>query len=511
MPLVPVEFLTDEQAESYGTFTQEPTRPELERFFFLDDEDLRLIGKRRGDHSRLGFALQVCTVRYVGLFLQDPLAVPWPVVEYLAEQLGIGDPSCVKKYTEREKTAYEHAWEIQEAFGYHPYEDREWGRKFRTFLYGRAWTHAEGPVALFNHAVAWLRRHRVLLPGVSVLARQVSAARTAAENRLHSSVARAAYRADPALPPALVALLPVPAGARRSELERLRRPPTRSTGTAMAKALDRVNEISGFGMGRVNLSRVPVNRLATLARYGMASKAAALERAPEPRRTALLTAVMRNLEAAAIDDALDLFALLMWTRLLSPAKRATDKERLANLPQLERASRTLNRVSGTLVRLLEEADRDQVALDPPLVWQVLEEIAPRDKITAAMAVVEDKLVPVDDGSAEIALRKALTTRYNTVRPFLALLGERLEVAAGQGHRRRSGATLVEAGGVRQSGAAGRGGRPGRLRGVRAGAAAPCAAAARRLCHAVQPVGRPSGEAAGRATVGGGRTGRAGRG
>jgi hypothetical protein len=35
----------------------------------------------------------------------------------------------------------------------------------------------------------------VLLPGVSVLVRQVSAARTAAENRLHSSVARAAYRA----------------------------------------------------------------------------------------------------------------------------------------------------------------------------------------------------------------------------------------------------------------------------------------------------------------------------
>jgi TnpA family transposase len=83
---VPVEFLTDEQAESYGTFAQEPTRPELERFFFLDDEDRRLIGKRRGNHSRLGFSLQICTVRYVGLFLQDPLAVPWSVVEYLAER-----------------------------------------------------------------------------------------------------------------------------------------------------------------------------------------------------------------------------------------------------------------------------------------------------------------------------------------------------------------------------------------------------------------------------------------
>ncbi|XKK57704.1 hypothetical protein HFP69_16840 [Streptomyces sp. ARC12] len=41
-------------------------------------------------------------------------------------------------------------------------------------------------------------------------------------------------------------LLEVPDGARVSELERLRRPPTRTTGSAMARALDRVNEISAF-------------------------------------------------------------------------------------------------------------------------------------------------------------------------------------------------------------------------------------------------------------------------
>ncbi|TCN44213.1 uncharacterized protein DUF4158 [Kribbella orskensis] len=243
---MPVEFLTDERAESYGAFRLEPSRPELERFVLLDDEDRRLIGKRRGDHSRLGFALQVCMVRYVGLFLVDRLDVRWPVVEYLAEQLGLADPSVVKIYIDREKTAYEHAWEIEQAFGYHKYDDPDWGRKFRTFLYGRAWTHAEGPVALFNHPTAWLRRHRVLLPGVGVLARQVSAARTAAEDRLHATVARATFRAHPALPPALVGLLAVPDGEGRSELERLRRSPTRSTGTAMAQALDRVNEISAY-------------------------------------------------------------------------------------------------------------------------------------------------------------------------------------------------------------------------------------------------------------------------
>jgi hypothetical protein len=70
-------------------------------------------------------------------------------------------------------------------------------------------------------------------------------------------------------------------------------------------------------------------------------------------------------------------------------------------------------------------------LDPSLVWHVLDEIAPRDKVSAAMDVV-DKLVSEDDGSAEIALRKALSTRYNTVRPFLALLGESEALAAAQG-------------------------------------------------------------------------------
>ncbi len=35
---------------------------------------------------------------YKGLFPTDPLAVPWPVVDYLAEQLGIADSSQVKRY-----------------------------------------------------------------------------------------------------------------------------------------------------------------------------------------------------------------------------------------------------------------------------------------------------------------------------------------------------------------------------------------------------------------------------
>ncbi|GHG62923.1 hypothetical protein [Streptomyces griseocarneus] len=59
-------------------------------------------------------------------------------------------------------------------------------------------------MALFNPAVTWLHKNRVLLSSISVLARQVSEACTVAERRLYASVARAAHKADRTLAPALV-------------------------------------------------------------------------------------------------------------------------------------------------------------------------------------------------------------------------------------------------------------------------------------------------------------------
>ncbi|WSY58347.1 DUF4158 domain-containing protein [Nocardia sp. NBC_00881] len=40
------------------------TRAELERFFHLDEQDRELIAERRRDSNRLGFAVQLVTVRY---------------------------------------------------------------------------------------------------------------------------------------------------------------------------------------------------------------------------------------------------------------------------------------------------------------------------------------------------------------------------------------------------------------------------------------------------------------
>jgi hypothetical protein len=48
------DFLTARQIESYGGFGGAPSNEELERFFYLDDEDRKLIARRRDDSTRLG-------------------------------------------------------------------------------------------------------------------------------------------------------------------------------------------------------------------------------------------------------------------------------------------------------------------------------------------------------------------------------------------------------------------------------------------------------------------------
>lgn len=68
--------------------------------------------KRRA-HNRLGFAVQLTSVRYLGRFMPDPWQVPAEVSEYLAGQPGIADASCLKEYGERDGTARTHAGETR--------------------------------------------------------------------------------------------------------------------------------------------------------------------------------------------------------------------------------------------------------------------------------------------------------------------------------------------------------------------------------------------------------------
>lgn len=123
-------------------------------------------------------------------------------------------------------------------------------------------------------------------------------------------------------------LLEVRAGSRFSDLERFRKAPAKITGLELERALSRVGDVRRLGAGAVDLSALPGNRVLALARYGLGAKAPLLRELAEPRRRATLVATIRHLEQKAIDDTLDLFAVLMQTKLLARAKRESAKEQL---------------------------------------------------------------------------------------------------------------------------------------------------------------------------------------
>ncbi|MGW7002728.1 hypothetical protein ACWGCW_07850 [Streptomyces sp. NPDC054933] len=92
----------------------------------------------------------------------------------------------------------------------------------------------EGPRALFDQAVVWPVDNQGLLPGITTLTQLVAEVRSLENAALYLTLDEAAPEdlrqstRDP---------LKVPEGERVSELERLRTPPMRVSGRAMAAAL----------------------------------------------------------------------------------------------------------------------------------------------------------------------------------------------------------------------------------------------------------------------------------
>jgi hypothetical protein len=204
---VPVEFLSDQEAAAFGRYGGSVPLADLERFFYLDDADRKLVAGQREDHNRLGFSVQLTTVRYIGRFLADPLeGVPAEVIDFLAGQLQIADPSCVKRYAQRQQTHREHAAKIRETLGLKDFTEVE--AELAVFAGRRAWVTGDGPKAIFADAVEWLRDRDVLLPGVSRLARLVAREREAATQRLWETDAAMRPAPDPRTPAHLCQIPP---------------------------------------------------------------------------------------------------------------------------------------------------------------------------------------------------------------------------------------------------------------------------------------------------------------
>ena len=83
------QLLTDAERTRLNNFPVVVEENDLSAFFTLTDADLNQVRDQRGDSNRLGFALQLGALRYLGFCPDDLKAAPDVVVHYLARQLNV--------------------------------------------------------------------------------------------------------------------------------------------------------------------------------------------------------------------------------------------------------------------------------------------------------------------------------------------------------------------------------------------------------------------------------------
>ncbi|MER2517230.1 MAG: Tn3 family transposase [Candidatus Accumulibacter phosphatis] len=408
---MPVQFLTAEQRVNYGRYVGEPTPMDLARYFHLDDADQQLIDSKRGDHNRLGFAVQLTTVRFLGRFLDDTKQVPYGVLDVLAGQLGLNDPArCLADYHDH-RQRLRHIEEIRVRYGYAEISERQIGFRLTRWLYALCWTGTDRPSVLFTRATTWLLTHKVLLPGSSTLERYIARLRSRVEQRLWRSLARGVSRDQQAR---LERLLVVPPGSRRSELDRLRTGPVRISSPSLVHALLRLHAVRELGIHLPAGTRLPATRISALARFAGAAKVSAIMRLPNLRRVATLAAFAYCLEASAQDDALEVLEALL-RELYSGAIKADKKARLRTLKDLDQAAATLANACQMLL--------DSRFPDAELRARVFEKI-PRETLIEALDGVNALIRPADN-----VYFQELDAKYKTVRRFLPALLEHIRFDA----------------------------------------------------------------------------------
>ena len=82
-------FLTAAERERWQRFPETMPQDDLAVYFLLSADDQREVNRQREPYNRLGYGLQLCTLRYLGFVPTDFTATPEVAVTFVAEQLGI--------------------------------------------------------------------------------------------------------------------------------------------------------------------------------------------------------------------------------------------------------------------------------------------------------------------------------------------------------------------------------------------------------------------------------------
>ncbi|WP_197036210.1 DUF4158 domain-containing protein [Fischerella sp. PCC 9605] len=175
------EVLSAAQREQFNRRHEFLSEFERVRYYTLSSEEIALIQKRRGNYNRLGFAIQLCYLRYPGRALQPQEAVPDALLSYVAGQLNL-EATVFEQYAQRDTTRREHLSEIQEIYGYQTFSQAHY-QDLKTWLQPLA-LGTDKAIVLVNEVLAELQRRKVIAPALSTVERLVWETRRQTEQHL---------------------------------------------------------------------------------------------------------------------------------------------------------------------------------------------------------------------------------------------------------------------------------------------------------------------------------------
>ena len=173
-------------AERESLLALPDTKDDLIRHYSLSDSDLSIIRQRRGPANRLGFAVQLCYLRFPGILLGVDQPLFLPLLKLVADQLKVGVESW-NDYGQREQTRREHLVELQTVFGFQPFTMSHY-RQAVQWLTELAMQTDKG-VVLASALVDHLRRQSVILPAINAVERATAEAITRANRRIYDALA----------------------------------------------------------------------------------------------------------------------------------------------------------------------------------------------------------------------------------------------------------------------------------------------------------------------------------
>lgn len=283
----------------------------LRKYFTLTGPDLEEVGQCRGVVNKVGFAIQLCTLRWQGYFLPDARNLPSAVIETIASQTGVL-PLPIDSYPQNEKTRFEHLERIRRHLGFVRCDAVQRDRLLNHLTaVAQAMPRSEG---LRKTAHLWLMREKIVRPGRTTLRELIASAREGALQSAYKALTSglASGQAEQ-IESLLVASGPVPEPqpdeepAGRSRLEQFKTVARKESPEALLVLTDQLSQIRSVGVTAwPGLADVHPATRRLLAGWGYRYNVWHLRRFPDAKRNAIVICFLQAARAETTDAIIEM-------------------------------------------------------------------------------------------------------------------------------------------------------------------------------------------------------------